>query len=277
MMTLIETLRDQNLSLLLGVHDSLSARLAQNADCHALWASSLGLSATRGLPDDEIITMTEILDSTLTILRATNLPVLVDCDTGFGSSEMAARLTFEASLIGIQGICIQDQRWPKRNSFESSSHGILHPSEFADRIKCATAIEPKQKRPIIVARTEALAQGYSVNEALERADIYANAGADAILLQSIDGDLNRIRNFTRHWTRTEPIGLIATAFENTTFMDFVQSGLNFVIYANQGLRASVAAMVKAYTQIKNRKGRLPLGIDMASIDEVLRIHTDYGK
>ncbi len=126
-----ELLRDVLLSegcaLIAGAHDGLSARLAEANGFDAIWASGLGISAVRAVPDASILTMTAVLEAATTIDRATALAVVADCDTGFGDVNVAVRAARRFSRAGIAGICLEDKQFPKRNSF-TKGHRLADPA-----------------------------------------------------------------------------------------------------------------------------------------------------
>src|ERR671935_1678504 len=100
-----------------GAHDAMTARLIGQRGFDACWVSGLGVSTmAHALPDLNLTTMNEILEAAIRIDRATELPVLADCDNGFGSFSNVLRTAREFERAGIAGICVEDNTFPKRNS-----------------------------------------------------------------------------------------------------------------------------------------------------------------
>src|SRR5215218_7988786 len=103
--------------VLAGAHDGLSARLVQDAGFNGVWASGFEISASHGVPDASILTMTETLDAARKMSEAVRIPVIADCDTGFGNAINAIRTVHAFEAAGVAGMCIEDNVYPKRCSF----------------------------------------------------------------------------------------------------------------------------------------------------------------
>lgn len=98
-----------------GAHDALSAKLIERAGFDAIWASGFGISASlKCIPDGSFLTMTEQLDATRNMVEAADIPVIADCDTGFGNALNVMRMVQDYEKAGIAGICIEDNVFPKR-------------------------------------------------------------------------------------------------------------------------------------------------------------------
>src|SRR5215203_70254 len=165
-----------------GAHDAMSAMLIERAGFDVVWVSGFGVSTMAfGLPDLNLVTMTETLEAAIRIDRATNLPVLVDCDNGFGGFSNVLRTVAEFERAGLAGICLEDNLFPKRNSLYQGAarRELIDVGEQARRLKAA---KQHQVDPdfVVVARVEALIAGHGVEAAIERAIAYSEAGADAI-------------------------------------------------------------------------------------------------
>ena len=103
--------------LVIGAHDALGGKLGEQAGFHALWASGLEISTSAGVPDANILSMTEFLDAAMEMNHATQIPVICDCDTGFGNSNNVIHLVRRYEAAGLAAICIEDKLFPKVNSF----------------------------------------------------------------------------------------------------------------------------------------------------------------
>lgn len=225
-----------------GAHDALSARLIEQAGFDAIWASGFGLSAVRAVPDASILTMSETLEATRAMVDASTVPVIADCDTGFGNAINVMRTVAEFEAAGVAAICIEDNVFPKRCSFYAGVARELVPTdEHARKIAAAKAA---QKDPdfMVVARTEALIAGWGKEEALSRARAYVDAGADAILIHSKHPDLSELAEVAASWDRAAPLVAVPTTYVGTRLADLAAAGFRLVIYANQPLRAAVTAM-----------------------------------
>ena len=152
-----------------GAHDAMSARLIGNYDFDAVWVSGFGVSAMAyGLPDLNLVTMSETLAVTRAIEGVTELPVVVDCDNGFGGFSNVVRTAVDFDRAGVAAICIEDNLFPKRNSlYQGQSKRELIPTrEQARRLKAA--VEGKDSEAfVVIARVEALIAGHGVDAAME--------------------------------------------------------------------------------------------------------------
>src|SRR5436305_2516955 len=177
-------LRAPGVVLAAGAHDALSAKLAEQAGFDAIWASGFGISAVRAVPDANILTLTETLEAVRRIVDAVGIPVIADCDNGYGNAINVMRTAAEFERAGAAGICIEDNEFPKRCSFYAGVRRELVPAEeHARKIEAATTAR-RAASFLVIARTEALIVGLGLDEALRRATAYARAGADAVLVHS---------------------------------------------------------------------------------------------
>lgn len=230
-----------------GAHDAMSARLIEGHGFDAVWVSGFGVSAMAyGLPDINLVTMSETLAVARNIEGSTELPVVVDCDNGFGGFSNVVRTAVEFDRAGVAAICIEDNLFPKRNSLYAGEtrRDLVRTEEQARRIGAAKAA---QESPlfVVIARVEALIAGHGVDAAVERASAYAEAGADAILIHSADRSLTEITEFLEAWGRTgirRPLVAVPTLFPDYTADELYAKGFSMVIFANQPMRASVRAM-----------------------------------
>src|SRR5919198_3204493 len=180
-------------ALVLGAHDALSAKLAEEAGFDAVWASGFGISAASALPDANVLTMSETLDAVRRMSDAVRIPVIGDCDNGFGNAINVMRTVAEYERAGAAGICIEDNIFPKRCSFYAGVGRELVPAEeHARKIQAAKAA---QRDPdfVVIARTEAFIAGWGTQEALQRARAYAAAGADAVLVHSKSATFDELK------------------------------------------------------------------------------------
>ena len=140
------------------------------------------ISTSKNIPDVGLITMTENLNKCREIHLACSLPIIADVDDGFGDSVIVKRMLKEYENAGIAGICMEDNIHPKRNSlFTDLKHQLVPINQFVEKIDI---IKNSQIDPdfIVIARIEAFIAGMGIDEVLERANAYSNAGADQICL-----------------------------------------------------------------------------------------------
>ncbi|MFQ5723078.1 MAG: isocitrate lyase/PEP mutase family protein, partial [Terriglobia bacterium] len=153
-------------TLLVGAHNGLTAKLAEEAGFDGVWASGFEINAARALPDASILSMSEHLAVCGEINDATTLPVVADCDNGFGNAINVMRLVRECEKAGIAAISIEDNVFPKRCSFYASVKRELESiEEFSGKIRAA---KNTQRAPdfAVIARTEAFIAGWGLEEAL---------------------------------------------------------------------------------------------------------------
>ena len=167
-----------------GAFDAMSAKLVEINDFDAVWAGSFGISATHALPDASILTMTEFLTVASNMAEACEIPIIADCDTGFGGPSNVSHLVKKYESAGIAAISIEDKIFPKQNSLLSNgSHKLLDEKDFVAKIIAAK--QAKQNDDfMIIARIESLIAELGMEDALKRAGAYEKAGADAILIHS---------------------------------------------------------------------------------------------
>ncbi len=264
-------LRRPGPALVLGAHDALSAKLAEEAGFDAVWASGFGISAVSALPDANVLTMSETLEAVRRMSDAVRIPVIADCDNGFGNAINVMRTVAEYERAGVAGICIEDNIFPKRCSFYAGVRRELVPTdEHARKIQAAKAVRSDPDF-VVIARTEAFIAGWGTQEALKRARAYAEAGADAVLVHSKSSTFDELKDFTAAWDGTCPLVAVPTTYANITAADLAAAGFKLVIFANQALRAAVKAMREALITLK-QEGR-PAAVDdrIATLPEIYEL------
>ena len=179
----LKNLLKKKLVKIVGAHDGLGAKLIAEAGFDGVWASGLEISASYGLPDANILTMSEYLERAVEMNEATSLPVIADCDTGYGNINNVIHMIEKYEKAGIAAVCIEDKLFPKVNSFVEGRQELADIEEFCGKLR---AIKDTQINPdfMVIARIEALIAGWGMNEALKRANAYCESGADAILIHS---------------------------------------------------------------------------------------------
>jgi phosphoenolpyruvate phosphomutase len=230
-----------------GAHDAISAALIERHGFDAVFVSGLGVTtAQHALPDLNLTTMTEVLEGAVRIDGATSLPVVADCDNGFGAFLNMLRTARQFERAGIAGIVIEDNAFPKRNSLLPSevSRDLVPAGEQVRRIAAAKDAQDTAEF-MLIARVESLIAGLGAADALERASAYIAAGADAIVIHSRDRTLAEIREFLEGWRSLDvrvPLVAIPTLYPTFTVEELRREGFSMVILANQLLRGAVRAM-----------------------------------
>ena len=234
-----------------GAFDAMSAKLVENSGFDAVWAGSFAISATHALPDASILTMTEFFDVASNMSSTCEIPIIADCDTGYGGPSNVHHMTRKYENAGISSICIEDKTFPKQNSLlENGKNDLLSEKEFVAKILAAKEAR-SNKNFIIIARVEALISGAGMKEAIKRANAYENAGADAILIHSKQKTPDEIFEFTDSWKGSAPIVVVPTTYDSVKISDLSSHNIKMVIYANQTLRAAYSAMNNMLKEIKD--------------------------
>ena len=236
---------------IVGAHDALSARLIERAGFDGVWASGFAISASlKCIPDASFITSSEQLEIERNIAEAVSIPVIADCDTGYGNALNVMRTVNDRERAGVAAICIEDNVYPKRCSFYAGVRRELIPiEEHCGKIKAAKAAQTVPDF-MVIARTEALIAGWGEEEALKRAEAYADAGADAVLIHSKSKKFDELRAVYKAWSGRVPLVVVPTIFDQTTAAEMEEAGAKIIIYANQPVRAAIRAMRDTLDLIK---------------------------
>ena len=260
-----------------GTINAYCARLAERAGFNAIYLSGAGVAnASFGLPDLALTTLNDVCEDVRRITGATELPLLVDADTGWGAAFMIARTVGELTRAGAAGLHIEDQVQAKRCGHRPGK-ALVPVEEMVDRIKAAVDAR-SDARFVIMARTDAHAvEGQQA--ALERAQQYVTAGADMIFAEALT-TLDEYREFTR--ALAAPVLANITEFGQTplyTVTELGQAGVRLVLYPLSAFRAMSAAAQAVYATLR-REGTQRSLIDCmqtrAELYEVLGYH-DYEK
>lgn len=181
--SLHEQIRSRDSILVMpGVYDALSARVAEHVGFDAIFQTGYGSAAALlGMPDFGFLNAGETVDNARRILRAVNLPVIVDADTGYGNPLSVWRLVRDLEDLGAAGIFLEDQVWPKRCG-HMQGKSVIPTNDYLLKLKAATEAR-KTRDFIIVARTDARASE-GLDEAIDRGKTYFNAGADAVFIEA---------------------------------------------------------------------------------------------
>ena len=169
-----------------GICDAFTARLVGRQGYEALYlgGNALGLSYAKGQP---LITLTETVDQAARIVRAVDLPLIVDAGAGFGGPAHVSRTVLEIESTGAAALHIDDQPYPKSPSYHRG-HGSLAPlAEAVDRFKAAVRAR-RNAAFLIIARTDAYRMTGSLEAVIERSRAYAAAGADALMALDLPPD-----------------------------------------------------------------------------------------
>ncbi len=258
------------LSFLMEAHSGLSAKIVEEAGFAGIWASGLSISASLGLRDNNEASWTQVLDVLEFMADASTLPILVDGDTGYGNFNNVRRLVRKLGERGIAGVCLEDKLFPKTNSFLGERQLLADTEEFCGRIRAGKDAQTDGAF-CIVARTEALISGHSMDEALRRAEAYHAAGADAVLIHSKRSDFSEIGGFMRRWDGRCPIVIVPTMYYATPTDTLRAAGISTVIWANHLVRASITAMRDTAQRIAQTESLMEVEDRITSVRDIFRL------
>ena len=245
----------------LEAHNGLSGIIANNAciegqsnevpvqrEFDAIWESSLTDSASKGHPDIEIVSFDSRLQSINEILAVTHKPMIVDGDTGGDANNFEYMVT-KLERAGVSAVIIEDKVFPKRNSLEPGVQQTLQePEVFAQKIHRGKSVQISSDF-MIIARLESLIAGKSVDDAISRAQIYLETGADGVMIHSKEKDPAQIMEFAKRYQEMtqkinlkKPMVCVPTTYNTLTEDELRTAGFRIVIYANHLLRSANKAM-----------------------------------
>ena len=272
-----------------GVYDALSAKLAERAGFSAVFISGYALEASLlGAPDLGLLTMTEVLEQTRRIVHACGVPVICDIDTGFGGVNNVWRTVREMSRAGVAAVQLEDQVNPKRCPYIGGRAAAPRGEAVA---RVATAVDAcADLETLVIARTDA--DGISIDEVIDRCNLYLAAGADAVipLLMTADGypmhNLNIDEQLAIHRRIVRSIEGPAVCVETPNgarAQDMVDLGYALVETPLVGIQAAVNALDEAYRAVlddapaPNRERLDPAGnlLDILDLPEYINRETRF--
>lgn len=218
----------------------------------AMWVSSLCDSTAKGKPDIELVDMTSRFRTIDDIMEVTTKPIIFDGDTG-GLTEHFVYTVKSLERMGVSMVIIEDKTGLKKNSLFGTEVEQTQDSieNFSEKIRAGKKAQ-KTKDFMICARIESLILERGMEDALERAFAFVDAGADAIMIHSRKKDPAEIFEFVEKFrakNTVTPVVVVPTSFNTVTEEEFKARGVNVVIYANQLTRSGFPAMQKVATTI----------------------------
>ena len=234
---------------IVGTINAYTAMLAERAGFKAIYLSGAGVAnASYGLPDLAVTTLNDVCEDVRRICSATDVPLLVDIDTGWGSAFMIGRTIREMTWAGAAAVHMEDQVAVKRCGHRPGK-ALVEPAEMCDRLKAA-ADGRIDEQLVIMARTDAHAvEGQQA--AIDRAAAYVEAGADMIFAEALT-TIDEYQQFTD--VIKVPVLANLTEFGKTplfTTTELADVGVAMTLYPLSAFRAMSAAAIKVYETIKN--------------------------
>lgn len=231
-----------------GAFNALSARVVADLGFEALYVTGAGVTNMWfGLPDQAFMGLTDIADHTARIRDAVDLPLIVDADTGFGNALNTYHAVRTLERAGADCIQLEDQVSPKRCG-HFAGKDVVEASEMIGKIKAACDAR-RDKDLLIMARTDAAA-GHGFNAAVERAQAYAEAGADLLFVEAVT-ELDHVRALPQRLSTPQLMNMvIGGKTPITSAQELGQLGYGLVLYANAALQGALAGMQRTLTQLR---------------------------
>ncbi|MCZ2260531.1 methylisocitrate lyase [Sporosarcina sp. G11-34] len=229
---------------IIGAHDGMSGLVAKNTGFTSLYLSGAAFTASRGLPDLGILHSQEVAERAREIIRATDLPILVDIDTGFGGILNVARTAKEMVEANVAAVQIEDQDLPKKCGHLNGKK-LISAEEMVQKIKIIKEVAPSL---VIVARTDALSVE-GMDAALDRMRMYVEAGADALFPEALTTE-DEFRMVSKEFV--VPLLANMTEFGKTDYFsanEFESFGYSMVIYPVTSLRVAAKAYEVVFKEI----------------------------
>lgn len=248
-----------------GAYDALSARLVQAAGFEAVYVTGAGFAnSSLGVPDIGLVTMTELRDHVARVADVVDIPLVVDADTGFGNAVNVGRTVRELEKAGASALQIEDQVFPKKCG-HFSGKAVVSAQEMVQKIHAA--VDARSSRDLmIIARTDARALT-SLEEALDRARMFQEAGADALFVEAPES-VDELRTIGQ--TLDGP--LVANMVEGgktplLTVGELGGLGFSMVLFANAALRVAQRAVIEVLNELRTTGSTYALLDRMATWDE----------
>jgi 2,3-dimethylmalate lyase len=263
--------RDQ-IIVLPGVFDALSAKIAQQVGFEAIFQTGYGSAASLlGLPDFGFLNAGENIENARRIIRAVDVPVIVDVDTGYGNPLTVWKVVNDLIAYGGSGIFLEDQVWPKRCGHMRGKE-VIGTDEYIQKLRAALAASAN-KQFTIVARTDARAP-LGLDEAIERGKMYYKEGADVVFVEAPQSE-----DELREIPKKIDAPLLANMIENGVTPTFSANelktmGYTMVVFPLSGLYGSAFAMKKIFSDLKkygSTKNSRDIMLDFNEFNELVEL------
>ena len=244
-----DAIKGKGVVVMPGVYDCLSAKIASRAGFEVIFITGYSVSATLlGEPDFGLLTQTELLSASQRICSVTDLPVIVDSDTGYGNAVNVIRTVKELIRGGAAGMFLEDQVWPKRCGHMKGKQ-VIPLEEYLKKLSAAIEARRNKDDLYIVARTDAR-QALGLTEAIRRGQAFKEAGADAVFIEA-----PQTKEEMREIGRSVSGPLVANMIERgvTPLMgpeELRDLGFELIVWPLGPLYASARALQEIYTTLR---------------------------
>jgi len=261
-------------------HNALSGLIIENIkgdnniEYDGMWSSSLTDSTSKGKPDIEAVDVSTRINTINEIFEVTTKPMIYDADTG-GIAEHFAFTVRTLERTGVSAVIIEDKTGLKKNSLfgndvkqtQDSIENFCHKIEVGKKAQITDDF-------MIIARIESLILEQGMDDAMNRAKAYIEAGTDGIMIHSRQKEPNEILEFCtllRDYNKTIPIVVVPTSYNQITAKELSEAGVNVVIYANHMLRAAYPGMVNVAKSILDNDRSMEAEANLLSIKKILEL------
>ncbi len=240
--------RRDGIIVLPGVFDALSAKIAQHVGFEAMFQTGYGSAASLlGLPDFGFLNAGENIDNARRIIRAVDVPVIVDVDTGYGNPLTVWKVVNDLIAYGGSGIFLEDQVWPKRCGHMRGKE-VISSDDYIQKLRAALSASAN-KEFTIVARTDARAP-LGLDEAIERGKMYYKEGADVVFVEAPQSE-DELREIPKKINAPLLANMIENGVTPTFSADELKSmGYSMVVFPLSGLYGSAFAMKTIFSDLK---------------------------
>ena len=276
-------LASKGLVRIMEAHNGLSGLIVENTEVNhdgrviefdGMWSSSLTDSTSRGKPDIETVDISSRLQTINEIFEVTTKPLVFDADTG-GIPEHFSFTVRSLERLGVSAVIIEDKEGLKRNSLLGTDVPQTQSSveDFCARISIGKKAQITSDF-MVIARIESLVLDRGVDDAIQRAEAYVEAGADAVMIHSRRREPDEIFEFCKRASiaiHSVPVVVVPTTYNSVTEAELARAGVRLVIYANHLLRAAYPSMRDVATEILRHGRSAEVDNRISSISELLGI------
>lgn len=254
----------KQLMLAPGVYDGLSALLGKRAGFQVLYASGGAISRSAGFPDMGLLSFTEVLHTMIQIVNASRLPVIADADTGFGNAINVWRTVQEFERIGVAGLHLEDQTFPKRCG-HLNDKSIISLEEMCHKLRVARkALQDPDF--VLIARTDAIAVE-GIDSAIHRAKAYLKSGADVVFIEAPE-TVEQIELIARSVQAPKLINMFSGGKTPLVPVSRLQElGYSLVIIPSDLQRAAIKAMQNVLNCISENGNSVKIEDQLVSFQE----------
>ena len=268
----------------LDIHNALSGLIIENIkvttddkkidEFDGMWASSLTDSTSKGKPDTEAVDVSSRMSTLNEVLEVTTKPIIYDADTG-GQTEHFKFTVKTLERLGVSAAIIEDKTGLKKNSLFGTDVAQTQDSieNFCEKIKAGKSVLATDEF-MIIARIESLILDKGMDDAINRAKAYLNAGADSIMIHSRKKSPDEIFEFCNLYSQIQnkkPLVVVPSSFNSVTEEELLAKGVSIVIYANHLLRSAYPSMVNTAKSILSNHRSLECDDTLMPIKDILEL------